>query len=196
MVVRIITMTTILVGLILATGPHPSGAGEQTVPLDLQISIFLKILTYDRALHTKAPSGVRIGIVYCRQKKSEQIKDELSEILASLSDKTVNELPLTFTNVEFVSGDQLAEFIGSDSVNVLYITPGLGKNISAIAKVCRAQKVLTFAGIPQYVEQGLSVGLELAKDKARILINLSASKAEGSDFPANLLKLARIIDHS
>lgn len=196
MVVRIITMAAVLAGLVLSAGPLPLEAQEQTVPLNLQISIFLKILTYDRALHTRAPSGVRIGIVYNLQKESKRAKDELTEFLQGLSDKTVSELPLTFTCVEFVSGGQLEEFVRSDSVNVLYITPGQDKNISAIVKVSRAQKILTFAGTSQYVEKGLSVGLELVQDKARVLINLPASKAEGTNFQAGLLKLARVIGHS
>ncbi len=45
-----------------------------------------------------------------------------------------------------------------------------------------------------YVNQRFAVGLEIKDQKPEIIINLSSTRAEGSDFSANLLKLCRIID--
>ena len=50
--------------------------------------------------------------------------------------------------------------------------------------------------MPGYVEAGLSVGLDIERDRPQIVVNLEASRAEGADFGAQLLKLARVLGRS
>ena len=44
------------------------------------------------------------------------------------------------------------------------------------------------------MENGLAVGVGLRGKKPEILINLEAARAEGADFNAQLLRLARIVN--
>jgi hypothetical protein len=97
--------------------------------------------------------------------------------------------------IPFTSGDALSSSIKTNAISVIYIAPGNSNNISAITQASQSGKILTITGVPDYVEKGLSVGIGLKADdnKPEIIINLPISKAEGSDFDANLLKLARVI---
>jgi hypothetical protein len=54
--------------------------------------------------------------------------------------------------------------------------------------------VVTLAGVPAYVAAGLALGVALRGERPHILINLAASRLEGADLAAELLKLATIVE--
>jgi hypothetical protein len=47
--------------------------------------------------------------------------------------------------------------------------------------------------VPRYVETGLAIGVDMKGERPEIVINLAASRAEGADLTAHLLKLARLV---
>ena len=47
--------------------------------------------------------------------------------------------------------------------------------------------------MPEYVEEGIAVGIGLRNMRPLILINLEAARAEGAAFSSQLLSLARIV---
>ena len=47
--------------------------------------------------------------------------------------------------------------------------------------------------MPRYVEGGLAIGVDMKGDRPEIVINLAASRAEGAELNAHLLKLARVV---
>ena len=88
-----------------------------------------------------------------------------------------------------------ADPVGShDAVDALYITPVRAIAMEAITAVSQKRRELTLTGVPEFVDDGLAVGIDLHGQKPRILINLKAARAEGADFEARLLKLAKIVD--
>lgn len=50
-------------------------------------------------------------------------------------------------------------FISENKVSVLYVTPLRAASIRSISKICRKNKVISFTGVPEYVKNGLSVGI-------------------------------------
>ena len=48
-------------------------------------------------------------------------------------------------------------------------------------------------GVPEYVDQGVAVGVGIRKDRPLIIVNLEQARAEGSVFSSQLLALARIV---
>ena len=48
-------------------------------------------------------------------------------------------------------------------------------------------------GVPVFVEDGLAVGIAMKGNRPLVVINLTASKAEGADFSSQLLHIAKII---
>ena len=81
----------------------------------------------------------------------------------------------------------------SDSVNILIVAPLQAYSIEEITTISRTKHIMTFSSVPEYVNEGLSVGIGLKGGKPQILINLDAAKLEGLDFSSQLLKLAKII---
>ena len=65
--------------------------------------------------------------------------------------------------------------------------------VDDIVTLTRELQVLTFTGVPAYVNDGMAVGIDLLEKKPKIVINLPAARAEGAAFNAHLLKLANVI---
>ena len=77
--------------------------------------------------------------------------------------------------------------------NMLYIAPGNARNLQKLLQMCQGQKIITTTGVPEYVEQGVAVGIGVRQDRPEILINLRSSKSAGSEFDASLLRIARVV---
>ena len=66
--------------------------------------------------------------------------------------------------------------------------------IDNIIDISRREKIITLTGVPEYVNMGLAVGIDIRENRPQIVINMSAAKAEGADFSSQLLKLSKIVD--
>ncbi len=158
---------------------------------DLQVPLILKVLTYDRHFESKAGRELIIGVVY-EPGDPDSLKSA-STIIATLlrfSGKTVKRLPIRY---QLVAMDQMARLVPSMGISVLYVAPGNARNLAALTRFSQANHVTTVTGVPGYVTQGVAVGIDVAQERPQILINLSSSKAEGSEFDASLLRIASVI---
>jgi len=172
----------------------PSGE-EMPVPPKVQVPLILKVLTYDRNLKQKAGTNLVIGILYdSHDDNSKKTRNEISQVLDSLSDKTISGVRFSYGYLDYSSADELKNAINANGVKILYITPGNKSHLSSIIKISQKNKILTMTAVPEYVNKGISVGIGLKENnKPEIWINLSSAKAEGSDFSADLLKLCRVL---
>ena len=163
-------------------------------PADVQVTLLLKILTYDRAFQAKAKSGVTIGVVYVpSDAQSVKAKDEILKTLQMVADRTIKNVPIKFQPVEFRSPASLEAAVRT-GVNVFYIAPGNAEGLDQLIKVSHTRGVTTATGVPEYVQRGVAVGIGIKPDKKPdILINLSSSRSEGSDFDASLLRIATVV---
>jgi hypothetical protein len=78
-------------------------------------------------------------------------------------------------------------------IDILYVAPLRTVEPASIAVASRDTQTLTLTGVPAYVEAGLAVGIGTRGGKPQIIVNLPASRAEGSRFSAKLLRLCRIV---
>ena len=170
-------------------------AQETAVPVNVQFPLFLKILTFDRHLKTRVGGEIVIGIVYQRKfRTSLNVKDEFVNVAGTSSIKTIDGIPIRCVPIEIDDETDLANAVSKNRVNLLYVTPVRAVDVEVITAVSRAKQVMTFTGVPDYVESGLSIGIGIKGEKPLIIVNLAAAKAEGTDFSSQLLKLAKIIE--
>jgi hypothetical protein len=173
-----------------------SAAESMPVPVSLQVPLILKILTYDRNLESRAQGGgeLRIGIVVApRDPASLRARDEVTGVFDALADKTVKRLRLRAMVLEYASATQMEGALRSAGVSVMYVAPGNGPNVEELARLARAQHIVTTTGVPEYVPQGIAVGIGVQQDRPQILINLPASRSAGSEFDASLLRIVKIV---
>lgn len=172
----------------------PALAESMPVPAGAQVPILMKVLTYDRQFDAKAAGTLVIGIIYSpADSVSAKATDQISDTLFGFAGKTVRKAAIKYFQIEYSGAADLEAFVKAKGVNVFYLAPGNDKVLPAILKVSQARGITTLTGVPEYVKRGVSVGVGMAQDKPQILINLPSARSEGSEFDANLLRIATVI---
>jgi hypothetical protein len=193
---KIIFITSFLF-IVLSFYGKTEAEDKMLVPPRVQIPILFKILTYDRNFEGKIGDSLIIGILYNSQDtESRKAKKEISDVLDSLSAKTVKNVPFNYVILDYSSEKSLGDLIDSNGIDVLYLAPGGQRCLKSIVQISQKVKILTMTGITDYVKEGISLGIGLKENKPEIWVNLDSTKAEGSDFDANFLKLCEIIRKS
>jgi len=180
--------------LLLALLALPATAEEMALSAENQLPLLLKVLTYDRNLEQKAGKELAIGIVHDpSDHDSAKATDEISSTLFKYGGKTVKKLPLKYFTIEYTSPADLERIVKSKGISVLYVAPGVAKNLAAILKVSQSLHLTSVTGVPDYVRKGVAVGIGVVQDKPQVLINLASTRSEGSEFDASLLRIATIL---
>jgi len=174
---------------------RPVSAQGMVQPASVQVPIILKVLTYDRQFEARARGAVTIGIIHDpTDPASAQAMSEVSDILYEARDKTVRQLPIRYFQIEYTGAADLARFSEERSISVYYLAPGLSQSaVREILAVSQERSTTTITGVPDYVELGVSVGIGERRNRPQILINLPASRSEGSEFDASLLRIATVL---
>ena len=188
------TIVLLLVGLFIFSTPIGSVFAEKMpVPPEIQVTLLLKILTYDRALKDRCTESINIGVLYSKSDdESKEAKAAILKVLEKISDRTISKLPFTYTALEWDSKESLISEIKEKNINVLYVTPGNSAILSDLIKITQSNNILSMTGVPKYVKKGVSISIGLKNEKPQIVINLDSAKSEGADLDAKLLRIARL----
>jgi hypothetical protein len=173
---------------------HETPAQEMPVSAAIQYPLLLKILSYDRNLSERAGTDLVIGVVYqSRYRPSQAVQEQLhaaenTSSIRQIQGHTVRLIPIDLTNL-----DQLEQTIRQKQVNVLYVTPLRSVDIRQLAALCQRNHIGSLTGMPEYLGQGLAVGIGIKENRPDILINLEAARSMGLDLSAQLLRLVTIV---
>ena len=166
---------------------------KMEVPVEIQVPMLLKILTFDRNLEKRSGKKLTIGIIYqSKYKESFDAKDEFIKSINKMSIKRVKDIPINLVPIDVDSSD-LEGAVSKNEVNALYIAPLRAFDIGKVIKVSQDNKILSMTGVIEQINSGISIGIGAKGDKPLIIINLRSAKLEGADFSSQLLKLAKII---
>lgn len=184
-------------GALLAFGPtapmaRAAAAQEMDVPVDVQLPILLKVLTFDRKLVARAPREIVLGIAFQEgNRESVRAKDEVLRVLRAMPQfaegVALRAVPIDL-DVRTIESAHAAE-----RITHLYLAPLRALDVRDIATWARKAGVTTMSGVARYIESGLALGVGLRGGRPRILVNVEASRLEGADLSAELLKLAEIV---
>ena len=174
---------------------RPVAAQGMVQPASVQVPIILKVLTYDRQFEARTREAVTIGIIHDpTDPVSARATSDVSDVLYEARDKTVKRLPIKYFQIEYTGRADLDRFSEERAISVYYLTPGLSSPaIAQILEVSRARSITSMTGVPELVEAGVSVGIGERRSRPQILINLPASRSEGCEFDASLLRIATVI---
>ena len=171
----------------------PAAAQEISVPVEVQVPLLLKILSFDRRLAADGQDSLVIGVVFqSHYRASATIADDVCRALAAAGHNPGAGRMLRVVPIELDEPGTLAATLLRDGVRVLYVTPLRAVAVSAVAAATRERQVISLTGVVQYVEEGLTVAVDAKGERPQIVINLAASRAEGAVFAGQLLKLARL----
>jgi hypothetical protein len=169
-------------------------AQEVAVPVDVQVPLFVKILSFDRNLSTRAHGEVVLGVL-CQGKyrTSSAVASEVQREARRMAGATIGGLPVRVVVIDLDETPDLVATLHRLHVTVLYVSPLRAVDVRSVTKASRAAQITTLTGVPRYVETGLAIGIDMKGERPEIMVNLAASRAEGADLNAQLLKLARIV---
>lgn len=171
-------------------------AQEMAAPAAIQVPLLFKILTFDRRMATRPPGqGIVIAVVFQSGYRASLVaKNQVVDALEAMEHSTISGHPVRWVAVELKDREQLRLALINERTDVVYVMPLRGVDLDAIRKTARGARMTTFTGVPLYVAQGLALGIGIVRERPEIIINLSATRAEGSDFTSQLLRVSRVIE--
>ena len=179
----------------LLTLAGPAFAQQMPVPVEVQVPVLLKVLTFDRRIADVRGENLVVGVLYQSGfRLSSTVKDRVMDALSSTGPSGPANRPLKVVAVDADGKESLETALARLGVRVLYVTPMRAFDLESLVAATRRNRTLTLTGVPDYVEAGLSIGLDLRQDRPRILVNLRAARAEGADLAAPLLGLATVVE--
>jgi hypothetical protein len=192
--VHLCWITKLLV--VIFVGCFLSSVAYGRLPVDLEVKILFKVLTYDSSIKIRSQGGIRIGIVGYKG------NPESKKVLTSIENKVLDVVDsgLKIKGLEISAGSilikkikELEKEVEENDYNVLYLCPGLDRLLGEISFLAVNKKLVLLTGEGSYVRQGVSVGVVKKGRKPHILINLKAASAQGANFDARLLRLAEVV---
>ena len=170
-------------------------AEEMEVPVDIQIPLFMKILTYDRNLKKRVGDEIVMGVVYQEKfRKSLNVKTQLEKYLANKKEDKIDDVPFRYVLIDLSSLSMFKATLAKEKVDIVYIAPLRAVAVEALAADCRALGITSLTGVPAYCELGIAISIGTKGKSPQIIINLPGAQSEGADFSSQLLKLAKVID--
>jgi hypothetical protein len=170
------------------------GGQPMSIDTNSQYQLYLKVLAFDKTLISRAGHTLVFGVLFARgSRESRRIKDEMLRVIAE-GPKEFEGLPIRSVAVALTDQTKLDEDLAREGVDILYISPLDPYDVRSVAPISRARGISTFTGVVEYVFLGMSVSFRMVGRGAKILVNLTASRAEGSDFSSRLLDMVTVVD--
>ena len=166
----------------------------QAVPAAQQAALFSRILAYDRNLKARAGAEVAVGIVFNGDDAaSRAASDQMLAAFVPLKVRTIHDLPFDVVAGPYAGASRLGEWIDSQSVDVIYLAPGLEAAFAEIVAVAAKRKVAVLTPQRPQVQLGAAIGVVIKDGKPGILVNLGAARSLGMDLDPKLLQLSEVI---
>jgi hypothetical protein len=182
-----------LLAAILVLGISKYSAAEETpVPVSRQAELLVRVAAYDRNLPARAGGKVRVVIVRNDDDPDSRGVGVAMETAIRRFD-TIGGLPIEVSSMAYPGGPQLAALCRSNSISIVYVTPGLDAAIGDMVQALDGVDVLTVSAIPRFVVRGLVFGFDLVSGKPTLMINLNQAKRQNVAIDPNAVRLMQVI---
>jgi len=184
----------VLAAFALALGASLASAGAYDASAQNKALLILRILSYDHNLRMRAGERVTVLVLHhAYDEDSLRAREELVGSLKKMQKVRVAGLPIAVVSMSYSDSHGLESRLAQTRPAAVFVCPGLDGDLGSISAVTRRASALTISTSEPDVRRGLSVAIVRRDGKDRILINVSASRAEGARFDAGLLQLATIV---
>jgi hypothetical protein len=171
-----------------------SPARGDPLPASKQALLLLRVLAYDRNLRPRATDEVTVVVTYREgDAKSVDERDAIATALQeAASSFVVGGLPVRVTQVPWRGTQDLDARLAALHAAALYVVASLASEAPAISVASRARSALTFGPSREVVAAGLALGLVQRADRAALVVNVAAARAEGADLDSGFLAIAEV----
>lgn len=167
-------------------------AQEMNIPLEVQVEVMVRVFSFDRAMDGRLRSGLTVGILYQeRYRTSVSTADGVEDLLSQAEWASTGTARIVRIPWE---GRAAAEQMMRDkNVRILYVAPLRSVDLRSVCDMCAALQVPAFTGVPEYVTDGIPLGVARRGGRAAILVNLPAARRTGIDLSSRVLHIAEVI---
>jgi len=191
---KAVIVASVLAWLLLPAATLAQPKNGETVAPDRQALILTRALAYDGNLKSRAGGELVIAVVSKGgNTSSDQTAEGLQKALKALGPIKVQGLPLKSIRLVYSNSSTLSSTVDKDGIDAVYICPGLEGELGAILEVTKEHHVLSMGSREDHVVKGASLGVFVVEGKPTIYVNLTASKAEGTAFGSDLLRVAKVV---
>ena len=177
--------------LLALTAVAPCFAEEMTAPANIQARILTLLVANERNFAKRASHEVVIHLVEVPgDHDSQHAVQQMRAKLADMGDLDGRRIQVEI--VQFADAQSLVASSRAKNVNALYISPGMGNHVAAIARALGGTGILSFAAVESYVQLGAVVGVSIISGRPKMSINLAQARSQGLDIPSAILALAKV----
>jgi YfiR/HmsC-like len=191
---KTVTAATLIAWLFLSDAIFAPAKASEIVAPDRQALILTRALAYDGNLKARAGSELVVAVLAKgAASAADPTAEGLTKALKALGPIKVQGLPLRALRLGFTNAASLSTAIENQGIDAIYLCPGLEAELGPILEVTKEHKVLSMGSREDHVVKGASLGVFLVDGKPTIYVNLTASKAEGTAFGSDLLRVAKVL---
>jgi hypothetical protein len=184
----------LVLGLWVSAILAPKAFADPEILRERHATILVKALSYDEKLKERAGEEMVVAVLYQGGKDGSANEAEAwRQAFANLTSLRFQGLPFRVLTLPLSNAERLRKAIAKEGVDAIFVLATGRDDLTWIEKVTRESKVLTMASCEEQVTAGLSLGVFLTEGKNTLIVNLTASRAEGAIFSSALLKLAKVI---
>jgi hypothetical protein len=192
---RLRCLYRVIAGAVLVTGLGagvPSPEQEMSVPLDVQVQLMARIFSFDRAMDERVKNGLTVGILYQeRYRTSANTADDVEELLSRAGWTAAS--PAQIVRIPWEGRAPTEQMLRDKGVRILYVAPMRSVDLRSVCDMCASLQIPSFTGVPDYVVEGVPLGVARRGGKAAILVNLTAARRAGVDLSSRVLHIAEVI---
>jgi hypothetical protein len=168
-------------------------AQEGSVPADLQVALFAKILSFDRNLAARSGSVIEIVVLYqVNNPQSREVGQGFATAFAK-APVLISSRAVKVVAVGIEKAFDAAAAMQDRDPDVVYIAPMRALDVSEVIHAVADYGAIAITQARDYVQKGAAIGVELEGGRPHILVNLLAARAQRMDLSAQLLKLAELV---
>jgi hypothetical protein len=167
-------------------------ADEASVPVELQLQLLDRVVRYERGWSSRTDAVRVLVLRRAGFAESERVSAQALQWLARTG--RLGGRAVTPIDHAYEGATPLGAHCEREGVSLVYVTPGLGAEVAAIARVLAARSILAVAAVGADVDRGAMVGFELAGARPRIAVHLPSLRAANLRFDPQFLRLARVIE--
>jgi YfiR/HmsC-like len=192
--ISILQIIVWVVGMSLLSGQGARANGEEPMPTARFASFLARLLAYDTNLKARAGRHVVIAVLYDgADPGAVQAGADMAASIKTLELMRILDLPVDTHSLAVTNAADLDKAVEKLGIDTFIVCPCLDKQQALIKSVSEKRKVITVGTTSTQVRSGLSIAVYLENGKSKILVNLPASKREGTAFSSDLLRLSEVI---
>jgi len=166
---------------------------EVNVPPAVQAGLMARVAAYQANLPGQADGIVRtLVLTRSADPQSSRVGQQLAHALGEL--KTIAGLPHTEAVEAFSDAESLARACRERRLSVVYVGPGLGDAVPAIAEALKGSEVLTVSAVTRFVPRGLVLGFDLVSGRPQLLVFLRQARAQRVRLEPAFLRIVKVYE--